>query len=172
MSEHVWEQFRIGHGYDLHRLESPPPEGMGRPMIVGGVLLDHPTGPVGHSDGDVLYHAITDALLGALALPDIGQHFPDDDQRYKGEDSSVFLKEAVLLAREDGWVVANLDTTVILEKPRLSPHKEVIRNNIAQLLNIAHSRVNVKGKTHEGVDAVGQGLAIEAHAVALLVRVL
>lgn len=161
---------RIGHGYDLHRLESPPPKGQGRPFILGGVRLDHPMGPVGHSDGDALYHAVTDALLGALALPDIGQLFPDHDPRHAGQDSAEFLSEAARRAAAAGWRVVNLDCTVILERPKLSPVKEAIRANLARLLNVAIDRVNVKGKTHENVDAIGEGRAVEVHAVVLLTR--
>lgn len=161
---------RIGHGYDLHRLEPPPPQGRGRPFVLGGVTLDHPLGPVAHSDGDALYHAVTDALLGALSLPDIGQLFPDDDPRHDAQDSSVFLSEAAKRVTGAGWVVANLDCTVILERPRLGPVKDQIRENIARLLAVEPAAVNLKGKSHEGVDAVGEGRAVEAHAVVLLVK--
>jgi 2-C-methyl-D-erythritol 2,4-cyclodiphosphate synthase len=162
---------RIGHGYDLHRLEPPPPEGAGRPLVLGGVRLEHDRGPVGHSDGDALLHAVTDALLGALGLPDIGSLFPDTDPRWLGSDSSVFVLEAVRRVREAGWRVCNLDATVILERPRLLPVKEAIRGRIAGLLGIDAAQVNVKGKTHERVDAVGEGRAVEVHAVVLLERV-
>jgi 2-C-methyl-D-erythritol 2,4-cyclodiphosphate synthase len=161
---------RIGHGFDLHRLEPGPPKGAGRGMIVGGVRLDWPMGPVGHSDGDVLYHAVTDALLGALALPDIGQLFPDDDPRHEGRDSAEFVAEAVRRVHAAGWGVGNIDCTVILEKPRVSPVKESMRRDLAGLLGVPVERVNVKGKSHEKVDAVGEGRAIEAHAVVILVR--
>lgn len=161
---------RIGHGYDLHRLEPPPPQGRGRPFVLGGVRLEHPVGPVAHSDGDALYHAVTDALLGALSLPDIGQLFPDDDPRHDAKDSAVFLSEAAKRVGAAGWVVANLDCTVILERPRLGPMKDAIRQNIANLLSVEPSAVNLKGKSHEGVDAVGEGRAVEAHAVVLLVK--
>lgn len=160
--------FRIGHGYDLHRLEPVAPAGRGRPLVLGGVLIPHDLGPVAHSDGDALYHAITDGILGALALPDIGQLFPDTDPRHESQDSRIFLAEAVAGAREMGYAVSSVDATVILERPKLSPHKEAIRSNIAGLLEIALDRVNVKGKTHEGVDAVGEGRAIEVHCVVLL----
>jgi 2-C-methyl-D-erythritol 2,4-cyclodiphosphate synthase len=166
-------QFRIGQGYDLHRLEPLPPRGSGRPLVLGGVRLAAETevGPVAHSDGDALLHAITDALLGALAMPDIGQLFPDTDPRHGGQDSAVFVAEAARRAAATGWEIANLDATVILERPRLHPAKEAIRSNIARVLGIPVDRVNVKGKTHEGVDAIGLGLAVEAHAVVLLSRV-
>ncbi len=176
---------RIGHGWDLHRLEPRPPVGKGRAMIVGGVKLPDPTpgggggwgvgerggapvGPVGHSDGDVLYHAVTDALLGALGQQDIGQLFPDTDPKHEGQDSAVFLEEAVRRVHVAGYVVGNLDTTVVLERPKIGPHKERIRANLARLLGVPPDRVNVKGKTHEKVDSVGEGRAIEAHACVLL----
>lgn len=173
-------RYRVGHGYDLHRLEpvgaapgSPPGggEGRGRPFIVGGVRIDHPVGPVGHSDGDALYHAVTDALLGALGLEDIGQLFPDTDPRHDNEDSSVYVLEAARRVGDSGYRVANVDCTVILERPKLSPVKQRVRENIARLLGIDVGLVNVKGKTHERVDAVGEGRAIEVHVVALLERV-
>jgi 2-C-methyl-D-erythritol 2,4-cyclodiphosphate synthase len=161
---------RVGHGYDLHRLEPPPPNGRGRPFILGGLRLDHPTGPVGHSDGDALYHAVTDAILGALGLPDIGQLFPDTDPRHDNEDSSVYLLEATRKAAALGWRVGNLDCTVILERPKIGPVKEAMRGNIARLTGVDLARVNVKGKTHEKVDAVGEGRAVEVHVVCALER--
>lgn len=161
---------RIGHGYDLHRLEPHPPTGNGRPLVLGGVTLTHDAGPVAHSDGDALLHAVTDAVLGALALPDIGQLFPDTDPRHRGRDSRDFLAEAARRAHELGWRVANLDATVILERPKLSPHKDAMRANIAAALAVDVSSVNIKGKTHERVDAVGEGRAVEVHCVVLLVR--
>lgn len=161
---------RIGHGYDLHRLEPNGPGGPGRPLIVGGVRLDHDRGPVARSDGDALYHAVTDALLGAVALPDIGELFPDSSEEHEGQDSAEFLTEAVRLAAEAGYRPVNLDATVILERPRLKPIKAEIRSNLARLLGLEELLVNVKGKTHERVDAVGEGRAIEAHAVVLMER--
>ncbi|MBL8746964.1 MAG: 2-C-methyl-D-erythritol 2,4-cyclodiphosphate synthase [Phycisphaerae bacterium] len=162
--------FRIGHGYDLHRLEPFPPAGNGRPFVLGGLRLDHERGPVGHSDGDALYHAVTDAILGALALPDIGQLFPDTDPRHQGQDSADFVAEAARRASSAGWCISNLDATVILEKPRLSPVKDAMRDNIARLLGVPIDRVNIKGKTHEKVDAVGEGRAVEVHVVVLLIK--
>ncbi len=171
---------RIGHGYDLHRLEPHPPTGNGRAMIVGGVHLPDPpagawregvggpVGPVGHSDGDVLYHAVTDALLGAIAQQDIGQLFPDTDPAHENRDSADFVVEAVKRVHAAGYSVTNLDTTVILERPKIGPLKVQIRENLARLLKLPINCVNVKGKTHEKVDAVGEGRAIEAHAVVLL----
>ncbi len=161
---------RIGHGYDLHRLEALAPKGVGRPLIVGGVGVPHDRGPVAHSDGDVLLHALTDALLGALALPDIGQLFPDDADENDGRDSADFVRAALSLVHERGWAPVNVDCTVVLERPRLGPLKVEIRNRIAELLGMDVADVNLKGKTHEGLDAVGEGRAIEAHVVALLGR--
>ena len=135
---------------------------------MGGIRIDHDRGPVAHSDGDALLHAITDAILGALALPDIGQLFPDTDPRHESEDSSEFLREAVRQATRRGYRVVNLDATVILERPRLSPHKEAIRERVAVILGVDRSTVNIKGKTHEKVDAVGEGRAVEVHVVVLL----
>ncbi len=161
---------RIGHGYDLHRLEPLGPGGAARPLVLGGVRLEHDRGPVAHSDGDALYHAVTDALLGAIAEPDIGQLFPDTDPRHDAQDSEIFLAEAVRRVRAVGLQVVNLDATVILERPKLSPHKDAMRANIARVLGVEVSCVNVKGKTHEKVDAVGEGRAVEVHVVVLVGR--
>ncbi|MBM4108541.1 MAG: 2-C-methyl-D-erythritol 2,4-cyclodiphosphate synthase [Phycisphaerae bacterium] len=158
----------IGHGYDLHRLEPRPPAGPGQPLVLGGVHLESDRGPIAHSDGDALLHAITDAILGALAQPDIGQLFPDDDPRHRSQDSAVFLAEACRRAAQAGFGVASLDATVILERPRLAALKDRMRAHIASLLGVPPERVNVKGKSHEGVDAVGEGRAVEVHAVVLL----
>ena len=159
---------RIGHGYDLHRLEPVAPAGQGRPFILGGVRIEHERGPVGHSDGDVLLHAVTDAILGALGLPDIGQLFPDTDPRWEGRDSSMFLTEAGTRMRAAGYEIGNMDMTVICERPKIGPRKAEIVARIAQILGCPADRLNLKGKTHEKVDAVGEGRAIEAHVVALL----
>jgi 2-C-methyl-D-erythritol 2,4-cyclodiphosphate synthase len=161
----VW---RVGHGYDLHRLE--PRDAGGRPLILAGVTLEHTHGPISHSDGDALYHAVTDAILGALGLPDIGQLFPDDDPRNESQDSQIFLAEAVRRAADRRYTVSNLDATVILERPKLSPHKERMRANLADVLGVPVEYVNIKGKTHERVDAVGEGRAVEVHCVVLLTR--
>jgi 2-C-methyl-D-erythritol 2,4-cyclodiphosphate synthase len=161
---------RVGHGFDLHRLAPVGGHEGGKPLVIGGVRFDHDSGPVGHSDGDVLFHAVTDAILGALGMPDIGQLFSDSDPRWKGADSAVFLGEARRRMIEAGWAIANLDTTVVLETPKLGARKEEIRRSIARALSIDPAQVNIKGKTHECVDAVGEGRAIEAHAVVLLVR--
>ena len=161
---------RVGHGYDLHRLEPVPPAGDGKPMVIGGVLFAGDIGVEGHSDADVLLHAITDALLGAAGLPDIGQMFPDTDPRWKDADSARFVSEAMARLREGGWEVVNLDATVIAQHPKIGPKKDLLRRSLAMILGIDEGRINVKGKTHEGVDAVGEGRAIEAHAVVLLAQ--
>ena len=127
-------------------------------------------GPVSHSDGDALYHAVTDAILGALALPDIGQLFPDTAAENEGRDSALFLEEAVKQANERGWGVVNVDATVVLQRPKISGHKQAMRENLARLLGVPIERVNVKGRTGERVDAVGEGRAVDAHAVLLLGR--
>ena len=154
---------RIGHGFDLHRLEA------GRKLILGGHELAHDRGCAGHSDGDAVYHAVTDAVLGALCEQDIGELFPDDDPAHAGADSARFLDEAVLRMRGEGLEVGNLDVTVILERPKLAPHKATLRANLAERLGCASSRVNLKAKTHEGVDALGENRAVACHAVVLLV---
>jgi 2-C-methyl-D-erythritol 2,4-cyclodiphosphate synthase len=161
---------RIGHGFDLHRLEPASPGGARKPLMIGGVPFDADVAAVGHSDADALLHAITDALLGALGLPDIGQLFPDTDARYRGADSAVFVREALRRVRAAGWDVGNVDATVVLERPRLDRRKDEVRSRIASLLELPADRVNIKGKTHERVDAVGEGRALQAHAVVLLVR--
>ncbi len=154
--------YRIGHGFDLHRLEAGPK------LIIGGVHVEYDLGCTGHSDGDVVYHAVTDAMLGALGQPDIGQLFPDHDHQWKDADSRVFVAEADRLMREAGYVIGNLDVTIILERPKIGPHKQTIRRNLAFLLGCDGAQVNVKGKTHEGEDAIGEGRAIACHVVVLL----
>lgn len=154
--------FRVGQGYDLHRLVE------GRPLILGGVKIDYEKGLLGHSDADALLHAITDALLGAAGLGDIGRHFPDTDPAYKGIDSKILLSEAVALVVKAGWVIANVDATVIAQAPKLAPHMDKIRQSVAQSIGIDLHRVNIKAKTKEGCDAVGQKEAIEVHAIVLL----
>lgn len=168
MSEPVDPELRVGHGYDLHRLEPVAPEGPGRPFILGGVRFDHPLGPVGHSDGDTLYHALTDSLLGAIGAEDIGRLFPDTDPRYEAADSAVFVEVAAHRMRQAGYEVGNVDITVICERPRLGDHRAEMMNNVARLLQCDRRQVNIKGKTHEGVGALGEGQAVEVHAVALL----
>ena len=161
--------FRVGHGYDLHRLEPIAPQGDGRPFVLGSLLFEHDHGPVGHSDGDALLHAVTDALLGAVAEDDIGQLFPDTDPAWEGTASTVFLEEAVQRVEKSGYRIANLDATIILERPRIGLRKVELRQRLAELLGIAVTQVNLKGKTHEKVDAVGEGRAVEVHVVTLLV---
>ncbi|XP_010933967.1 2-C-methyl-D-erythritol 2,4-cyclodiphosphate synthase, chloroplastic isoform X1 [Elaeis guineensis] len=156
--------FRIGHGFDLHRLEP------GLPLIIGGINIPHDRGCEAHSDGDVLLHCVVDAILGALGLPDIGQIFPDSDPKWKGAASSVFVREAVRLMHEAGYELGNLDATLILQKPKLSPHKENIRANLCDLLGANPSVVNLKAKTHEKVDSLGENRSIAAHTVVLLMR--
>ncbi|KAK8964625.1 hypothetical protein KSP40_PGU001621 [Platanthera guangdongensis] len=163
-SPHPSLPFRIGHGFDLHRLEP------GYPLIIGGVNIPHDRGCEAHSDGDVLLHCVVDAILGALGLPDIGQIFPDNDPKWKGAASSLFIKEAVRLMDEAGYELGNLDATLILQKPKLSPHKETIRANLCQLLGADPSVVNLKAKTHEKVDSLGENRSIAAHTVVLLMR--
>jgi 2-C-methyl-D-erythritol 4-phosphate cytidylyltransferase / 2-C-methyl-D-erythritol 2,4-cyclodiphosphate synthase len=153
---------RIGTGYDLHRLVE------GRPLVIGGVTIPSDRGPLGHSDGDVACHAATDAILGALSLGDIGRHFPDTDPKWKGADSLLLLRQAGRMARAQGYEVANLDITVILERPKIHQAVDRMRLGIAHVLEIDKTAVSVKGKTNEGVDAVGRGEAIASHAVALL----
>ncbi|XP_048320404.2 2-C-methyl-D-erythritol 2,4-cyclodiphosphate synthase, chloroplastic [Ziziphus jujuba] len=156
--------FRVGHGFDLHRLEP------GYPLIIGGINIPHERGCEAHSDGDVLLHCVVDAILGALGLPDIGQIFPDSDPKWKGAPSSVFIKEAVRLMHEAGYELGNLDATLILQRPKLSPHKEAIRANLSELLGADLSVVNLKAKTHEKVDSLGENRSIAAHTVVLLMR--
>lgn len=153
---------RAGTGYDLHRLVE------GRPLILGGVTLDSPRGALGHSDADVVCHAATDAILGAACLGDIGRHFPDTDPRWKGASSLDLLARAAALAAADGYEVANVDVTVVLEAPKIRPYVDAMRAAVARALGIDVARVSIKGKTNEGVDAVGRGEAVAAHAVALL----
>ncbi|KAI0566015.1 2C-methyl-D-erythritol 2,4-cyclodiphosphate synthase [Gracilaria domingensis] len=155
-------QSRIGHGFDLHRLEP------GLPLILGGVELKHDKGCAGHSDGDAVYHCVVDAVLGALSLPDIGQLFPDTDPRFKDCASHVFMEAAYERMQEKGYKIGNVDVTIILEKPKLSPHKAAIRENIASLLHTNLENVNVKAKTHEKVDAIGENRAVSVHAVTML----
>jgi len=156
--------FRIGEGWDVHALVP------GRKLIIGGVHIPHAQGLLGHSDADVLLHAITDALLGAAALGDIGRHFPDTDERFKGADSGVLLQEAVRRVREAGFEIGNVDSTVIAQAPKLSPHIPAMEEGIARTLGVAVGQVNVKAKTAEKIGPVGQGLSIEARAVALLFK--
>ncbi|MCB2004062.1 MAG: 2-C-methyl-D-erythritol 2,4-cyclodiphosphate synthase [Rhodoferax sp.] len=156
--------FRIGEGWDVHRLVE------GRALVLGGVTIPYERGLLGHSDADVLLHAITDAVLGAAALGDIGRHFPDTDARFKGADSSVLLAEALARVRAAGWSVGNVDSTVIAQAPRLMPWIPAMCEAIARTMGLHADQVNVKAKTAEKLGAVGQGEAMEARAVVLLLR--
>jgi 2-C-methyl-D-erythritol 2,4-cyclodiphosphate synthase len=155
---------RIGHGFDLHRLEP------GLPLVVCGQRIEHDRGCAAHSDGDVVYHAVTDAILGALGQDDIGQLFPDNDAKWKGANSRIFVEEAVRRMREAGYAIGNIDITVICQKPKLSPHKAAMKENLVRLLACDISQLNLKGKTHERVDAVGEERAIACHVVVLLAK--
>lgn len=155
--------FRIGYGTDIHRLTA------GRQLVLGGVVIDSELGADGHSDADVLMHATTDAVLGALALGDLGTHFPNDEERWRNAESSEFLLYARGLIKQRGYVVGNLDAVIDLEKPKLRPHIDEMRANIATVLDIAIDQVSVKAKTGEKVDAVGEQRAVSAEVVVLLI---
>ncbi len=155
---------RIGHGYDVHRLTS------GRKLILGGVLIPYEKGLLGHSDADVLSHAISDALLGALALGDIGKWFPDTDERYKGADSLVLLKHVVDMLAERGWQVGNIDATILAQRPKLRDYIDTMRENLAKVCEVLPDQVSVKATTEEGLGFTGKGEGIAAHAVCLLTR--
>ncbi len=155
---------RVGEGWDVHQLVA------GRKLILGGVEVPHVTGLLGHSDADVLLHAITDALLGGAGLGDIGRHFPDTDAQFRGADSAVLLAEAARRVRAEGWQIGNVDSNVIAQAPKLAPHIPAMRERIAQTLGIASEQVNVKAKTAEKLGPVGEGRAMEARAVVLLHR--
>lgn len=167
---------RIGHGYDIHKmLPRNSTEGWGKckpqPAVIGGVTFeDFDLGVVAHSDGDVIYHSTTDALLGALGLPDIGQLFPDNDPRWRGANSEQFFDEAVRLMNLRGYRISNVDVTIIAEKPRLAAHKAKMKANIVRICHTVPARVNIKARTHEKVDAVGECRALECHVCALLER--
>lgn len=154
--------FRVGEGWDTHILVP------GRPLMLGGVHVPHAMGLMGHSDADALLHAITDALFGAMGLGDIGRHFPDTDPNFKGVDSAVLLAEAMKRVRAAGYELGNLDATVIAQAPKLAPHIPAMCERIAAVLGVALGQVNVKAKTAEKLGPVGQGLAMEARAVVLL----
>ncbi len=153
---------RVGEGWDTHALVE------GRPLMLGGVQIPFEKGLLGHSDADVLLHAITDALLGAAGLGDIGQHFPDTDATYKGADSVKLLKTAYDHVKQLGWHLGNVDCTIVAQAPKLAPHRSDIRSAIAKALGVAESQVNVKAKTAEKMGPVGEGLSMEARAVVLI----
>lgn len=154
---------RIGEGWDTHRLVE------GRKLIIGGVEIPFDKGLLGHSDADLLCHAVTDALLGAAALGDIGRHFPDTDPAFQGADSITLLQEAMRRVRAAGYELGNLDATVIAQAPKLAPHIPAMQMRIAQALGVQQSQINIKAKTYEKLGPVGEGLSMEARAVALLV---
>ena len=153
---------RIGHGYDVHKLTE------NRKLIIGGVEIPYEKGLLGHSDADVLLHAICDALLGAAALGDIGKHFPDNDNSFKDIDSRILLRKTACLLAEKGYKISNVDATILAQKPKMAPHIEKMRQNIAEDLNLSAERINVKATTEEGLGFTGEGKGIAAHAVCLL----
>jgi 2-C-methyl-D-erythritol 2,4-cyclodiphosphate synthase len=156
--------FRIGEGWDVHALVP------GRKLVLGGVAIPHTTGLLGHSDADVLLHAITDAVLGAAGLGDIGRHFPDTDAQFKGADSKVLLAEAMCRVRAAGYELVNVDSTIVAQAPKLAPHMQAINASVAQALGVQPDQVNVKAKTAEKLGPVGMGQSMEARAVALLTQ--
>ena len=158
---------RIGNGYDIHRLAPD------RPLIIGGVKLDHPNGMGldGHSDADVLTHAVMDALLGALSLGDIGKHFPPDDPKWKGADSLHLLEQVVNLVFEQGWKIINIDSVVVAERPKLKPHIEIMRKNIAKKVKVEIDVIGIKATTNERLGPEGREEGISCHAVALLEKI-
>jgi 2-C-methyl-D-erythritol 2,4-cyclodiphosphate synthase len=156
--------YRIGQGYDIHALVP------GRPLVLGGVRIPHDQGLLGHSDADALLHAITDAVIGAAALGDIGRHFPDTDPRWRGADSGLLLGEAARRVAERGWRIGNVDASIVAQAPRLAEHVPAMCRRIADVLAIDPGRVNVKARTGERLGPVGRGECIEAHAVVMLVR--
>ena len=155
---------RIGHGYDVHRLVPD------KPLVIGGVTIPYEKGLLGHSDADVLLHAICDALLGALALGDIGKHFPDSDPAYKNIDSRILLFHTAALIREKGWQIGNIDATVVAQAPRLSPYILKMRETVAAALDLELDAISIKATTEEHLGFTGEGLGIAAHAVCLLFR--
>lgn len=155
---------RVGTGFDVHRLER------GRPCVLGGIELDHPTGPTGHSDGDAVLHALADAVLGAAGLDDLGTLFPDTDAEWAGADSARLLEEVIVRVRDAGFEVINADLVIATEGPRIAPHRAAMRARIAALLGIDAERVNVKGKSLEGLGALAGGAGVAVQAVALLGR--
>ncbi len=157
-------QFRIGHGYDVHKFAES------RKLIIGGTEIPFEKGLLGHSDADVLLHAICDAILGALSLGDIGKHFPDTDQTYKNADSKQLLKKVNELIHLNGYIVNNIDSTILLEKPKLAPHIPIMRKIIAEILNIGPEQISIKATTTEGLGFVGREEGCAAHSVVLLIK--
>jgi 2-C-methyl-D-erythritol 2,4-cyclodiphosphate synthase len=159
-----FSEFRTGLGWDVHRITGD------RSLILGGVAIPWAYGLYGHSDADILLHSVTDAVLGAAALGDIGMHFPDTDPRWKGASSAQFLEHAITLVREQGFTLINVDTTVIMETPKLKDHRDAIRESMAKILGLSLDRVSVKFKTAENVGTVGRGLSAEAQAIVTIAR--
>ena len=157
---------RIGLGFDIHRLEADPTAGAG--VMLGGVRVPCPWRVIAHSDGDVVLHALCDALLGAVAAGDLGEHFPDNDAAHRGRDSAWFVERVLALPQLAGWRLGNIDVNIIAETPRLMPHKPAIRARVAALLHLPADAVSIKARSHEGVDAVGEKRAIVAQAAVLL----
>ena len=157
--------YRIVLGYDIHKLTE------GRELVIGGVKIPYDKGLLGHSDADVLIHAIIDAMLGALALSDIGTHFPDTDEKYKNADSTVLLNNVYNLIKDKKYFIENIDSNIIAQKPKMMPYIPVMKKVLCEVLDIEQERLSIKAKTNEKMDAVGQELAIEAHAVVLLKKV-
>jgi len=155
---------RIGHGYDVHRLVE------GRPLILGGVQVSYERGLLGHSDADVLTHAVMDALIGALGLGDIGRHFPDTDEKYRGADSLALLEHVIELVRREGYTIGNIDATIIAQQPKLAPYIEEMKQNLARVMGACPSAVNIKATTEEGLGFSGAGDGMAAHAVVILVK--
>lgn len=153
---------RVGIGYDIHRLAA------GRKLVLGGVAIPHPKGLAGHSDGDALLHAVTDALLGAIGLADIGRLFPDTDPKIKGISSAVMLRKVMREAERRGWQVENVDTIILAEEPKIGPHRDKIRASLARLLGVKPGQVNVKAKTMEGLGSIGEKKALGAYSVVLV----
>lgn len=160
-------QMRIGHGYDAHRFTDP---GDNRRLVLGGVEVPHDRGLVAHSDGDAVIHALCDAILGALALGDIGRHFPDNDDAYKNVDSAHLLQQVVSLMQQRGWSVSNADITILAQAPRMAPHIDAMQARLAALLSVSPDAVNVKASTTEGMGFVGRREGVETYAVVLLTR--
>ena len=156
---------RIGQGYDLHRLVTD------RDLITGGVKIPHEKGLLGHSDADVLVHSIIDAVFGSIADGDIGRHFPDTDPKFKGADSILLLSEAGKILKNKGFKIVNIDSTIIIQKPKMAPHIDKMRQNIANALGLPMSDISVKAKTNEGMDAAGKEEAVQAYAVILIEKI-
>ena len=154
--------FRIGHGYDVHKLEE------GKKFIIGGIEIDHDKGAVGHSDADVVIHVICDALLGALSLGDIGKHFPDTDDKYKGIDSKVLLQKVMKLVKEEKYQISNVDVTILLQKPKLRNYIDSMRDTLSNIMEINKSQISVKATTTEGLGFIGREEGVAAHCVCIL----